>query len=216
MELYGKKINFLGDSITEGGCASRPENRYVDVMQRKYALAQARNYGISGTRIARQRVTYLDPNFDRDFCSRYSAMDSDADIIVVFGGTNDYGHGDAPMGTVSDRTPETFTGACHYLFSRLPGQFPKAKIVILTPLHRSDENTPKGEAGWVLRDYVQVIRDTAAVYSLPVLDLFETSAIRGNDPQIAAKLTADGLHPNDLGHEILAGEIGRFLEGLPE
>ena len=37
-----------------------------------------------------------------------------------------------------------------------------------------------------------------------------------NDPEIAAKLTTDGLHPNDLGHEILAGEIGDFLKGLAE
>ena len=139
-----------------------------------------------------------------------------ADIIVVFGGTNDHGHGDAPMGTETDRTPGTFIGACHFLFSRLPNQFPGAIIVVLTPLHRMGENIPKGERGWLLRDYVRVIRDTAAFYGLPLLDLFETSVIRANDPEIAAKLTTDGLHPNDLGHEILAGEIGDFLKGLAE
>ena len=30
MELTGKKINFLGDSITEGCCATSPEKGYVD------------------------------------------------------------------------------------------------------------------------------------------------------------------------------------------
>ena len=53
MELTGKKINFLGDSITEGCCATSPEKGYVDVMKRKYRLTEARNYGIGGTRIAR-------------------------------------------------------------------------------------------------------------------------------------------------------------------
>ena len=38
----------------------------------------------------------------------------------------------------------------------------------------------------------------------------------GHSSRIAAKLTTDGLHPNDLGHEILAGEIGDFLKGLAE
>ena len=46
MELTGKKINFLGDSITEGCCATSPEKGYVDVMTRKYRLTEARNYGI--------------------------------------------------------------------------------------------------------------------------------------------------------------------------
>ena len=32
MELTGKKINFLGDSITEGCCATSPEKGYVDVI----------------------------------------------------------------------------------------------------------------------------------------------------------------------------------------
>lgn len=215
MELQGKKINFLGDSITEGCCATAPELSYVEVMKRKYGLAAARNYGIGGTRIARQHTPSEEPKFDRDFCSRFAEMDADVDIIVVFGGTNDHGHGDAPMGTDDDRTPDTFRGACHYLFSSLPAQFPGSKIVVLTPLHRAEENIPKGEQGWLLKDYVQVIRDTAAQYCLPVLDLFETSAIKANIPEIAAKLTTDGLHPNDEGHAILAAEIGEFLKRFP-
>ena len=43
----------------------------------------------------------------------------DADGVVVFGGTDDFGHGDAPIGTPSDRTYDTFYGACHVLFSKL-------------------------------------------------------------------------------------------------
>ncbi|MDD5864330.1 MAG: SGNH/GDSL hydrolase family protein [Firmicutes bacterium] len=216
MELTGKKINFLGDSITEGCCATSPEKGYVEVMKRKYRLAQTRNYGISGTRIARQRIPSQEPSFDQDYGSRFDKMDPDADIIIVFGGTNDFGHGDAPMGCETDRTPDTFYGACHYLFSGLIARFPTAEIVVLTPLHRAEEKIPKPDGGWILCDYVRVIRETAAAYGLPVLDLFETSAIRGDDPETAARLTADGLHPNDLGHEILAGEIGEFLRGLPE
>lgn len=211
MELQGKKINFLGDSITEGCCATAPELCFVEVMKRKYGLAAARNYGIGGTRIARQHAPSAEAKFDQDFCGRFAEMDPDADIIVVFGGTNDHGHGDAPMGTDADRTPDTFRGACHCLFSGLQAQFPNAKIVILTPLHRAEENEPKGDLGWLLKDYVQAIRDTALQYELPVLDLFETSAIHMDTLD---SLTTDGLHPNDIGHAILAKEIGAFLQEL--
>ena len=72
MELTGKKINFLGDSITEGCCATSPGKGYVDVMKRKYRLTEARNYGIGGTRIARQRIPSGEPKFDQDFCGRFS------------------------------------------------------------------------------------------------------------------------------------------------
>ena len=111
MELTGKKINFLGDSITEGCCATAPELGYVEALKRTCGLASVRNFGIGGTRIARQRIPSEEPKYDRDFGSRIAEMDPDADIVIVFGGTNDHGHGDAPLGTDSDRTPDTFWGA---------------------------------------------------------------------------------------------------------
>ena len=214
MELKGKKINFLGDSITEGCCATAPELGYVEVLKQIAGLDEAKNYGIGGTRIARQKMPSAEAKYDLDFCLRAKDLDHDADIIFVFGGTNDHGHGDAPMGTDADRTPDTFIGSCHYLFRLLTEEFPASAIVIATPLHRSDENTPKGIEGWVLKDYVDVIRRTANKYNLPLLDLFETSKIKAHIPEIAAQLTTDGLHPNDEGHLILAKEIQGFLEKL--
>lgn len=211
MELNGKKINFLGDSITEGCCATYPEWGYVEVMKRRFSLAEARNYGIGGTRIARQCTPSLEAKFDLDFCSRFSEMDPDADIVLVFGGTNDHGHGDAPMGFSNDRTPETFIGACHFLFSGLKQRYPQAAIAVLTPLHRAEENR---EDGVTLEDYVNQIRTIAHLYELPVLDLYKTSAIRADIPAVAAELTTDGLHPNDRGHDILAQEIGAYLRSL--
>jgi len=211
MELSGTKINFLGDSITEGCCATSPELGYVDVMKREYRLAAARNYGIGGTRIARQRVPSAEAKYDRDFCSRFGEMDPDADIIFVFGGTNDHGHGDAPFGCDADRTADTFWGACHVLFSGLQNAFPKAMIVAATPLHRAEDTLPKEGSGKRLEDYAAVIRSTAAQYRIPVLDLFGTSAI---NPDTLDTLTTDGLHPNDVGHRILAAEIGGFLQAL--
>lgn len=214
MELKGKKINFLGDSITEGTCASSPEFSYVQVLQQICGLSKARNYGLGGTRIARQQAPSAIEQYDLDFCMRSEQMDPDADIIIIFGGTNDHGHGDAPIGTPSDRTPDTFYGACHVLFQSLIQKYPASLIVVLTPLHRVEEDSPKGPLGWKLSHYVDALKKTAAEYRLPVLDLFETSAIRAHIPEIASQLTTDGLHPNDKGHAILAREIKAFLEEL--
>lgn len=210
MELFGKKINFLGDSITEGCCATTPELGYVEVMKQLYGLQKVRNYGIGGTRIARQTKPSEEAKFDLDFCMRYKEMDPDTDIVVVFGGTNDHGHGDAPIGIISDRTPDTFYGACHVLFSGLLDMFPEAQIVILTPLRRTGDCDPKMPGGTILSDYANAIRETAAFYQLPILDLFCNSNINTR----LSELTTDGLHPNDKGHGILAREIGSFLQSL--
>ncbi len=207
MELKGKKINFLGDSITAGCCASSPNLGFVEVMERRYQLKQASNYGIGGTRIARQHTPSPDPRYDRDFCGRITEMDPDADIVVVFGGTNDHGHGDAPLGIPADRTHDTFYGACYTLFSGLRLRYPTAIILVVTPLHRTGDREPKFPENTLLSDYVRALRETASMFDLPVLDLFETSAINHR----LEDLTTDLLHPNDQGHQILAREIGDFL-----
>jgi len=95
MELKGKKINFLGDSITEGHGASCVENRFTDIIAREEGIVM-RNYGIGGTRFAKQAKPSENPRWDLDFLSRAKEMDEDADAVVIFGGTNDFGHGDAP------------------------------------------------------------------------------------------------------------------------
>ena len=91
MELKGKKIAFLGDSITEGVGTSSIDHVYWNVIAQRTG-AECYGYGISGTRIAvQQRVPSPDPSHDLYFGSRVNDMIPDADIIVVFGGTNDFG-----------------------------------------------------------------------------------------------------------------------------
>ena len=103
-------------------------------------------------------------------------MDSDADVVVVFGGTNDFGHGDAKLGTFESRDPYTFYGAMHVLCEKLINRFPNADILFMTPLHRCSEDEVSKENGLPeetnLAGYVSIIREVAEFYGLPVLDLF--------------------------------------------
>ena len=216
MELKGTKINFLGDSITEGAGTSSHDKMFTMLIEREYG-AICQNYGIGGTRIARQK-TPTEEKWDRDFISRVPEMDNDADIVVVFGGTNDFGHGDAPLGTMDDRTPYTFYGALHCLYTALTEKYPDVPVVILTPLHRLNEDSPKGDNKpapvGTLKEYVNIIREVAEYYSFPVLDLFKESGLQPKIPIIQQKYIPDGLHPNDDGTAILAHKIARFLETL--
>lgn len=216
MELKDKKINFLGDSITEGAHATDfAKKGYVGVIAEKTG-AVCRNYGISGTRIARQSVVDPEKRADRDFCSRYTEMDKDADIVVIFGGTNDFGHGDAPLGTFEDTDPSTFCGALNHLYSGLKERFGGSRIVILTPLHRMEQESINGDGakpqgGPVLSVYVELIRTAAEKFGFEILDFFASDEMDPRNPEDFKTYFADWCHPNDFGHSVLADKIIEFL-----
>ena len=212
MNLQGLKINFLGDSITEGHGCSSVEKQFTSLIAAQYG-AVTRSYGIGGTRLAKQTKPSDNPRHDLDFPSRVAEMDPDADLIVVFGGTNDFGHGDAPFGEFSDRTADTFCGALHVLYTALLEKYPDKQIMVMTPLHRSSENIPNMH-GKILAEYVDMIRKAAEYYSLPVLDLWAVSGIQPAVPVMKEKYMPDGLHPNDAGHVILTNKIAKFIENL--
>lgn len=215
MELKGKKINFLGDSITEGCGVADPANIFHQRLMAAVGLAAARNYGIGGTRIARQQKE-SDPKWDRYFASRIPEMDPDADAIVVFGGTNDYGHGDAPIGSFADRTPDTFYGAMHDLLLKLFEKYPDIPIVFMTPTHRGNEYSPRGDGykqpTLPLVGYVDIIKEVCRYYGVPVLDLYATVPVQPEVQILREKYIPDGLHPNDAGHAIIASRLAGFLK----
>lgn len=218
MELKGKKIIFLGDSITEGCGTSSQERVYHGILKERYGLREIKNYGEGGTRVARQtEITSLVR--DRDFILRARDMDKDADVVVVFGGTNDYGHGQAPLGSIDNLDMHTFYGALHTLIRNLINDYVDKQIVFMTPLHRHNEYgqgtwKPDGVEQRPLCDYVKAVKDVCEYYSVPVLDLYSCGELCGNTPVWYKEYMPDGLHPNDKGHEIIASKLGKFLENL--
>ena len=216
MELKNKKVVFLGDSITEGVGASDLEHRYPNVFE-KMSGCEIFVDGIGGTRIAKQRSVSANEKWDLDFISRVPALPADADFVVVFGGTNDFGHGDAPFGTFADRTQETFCGSMHLLCQRLLEKYPYATIVFMTPLHRLYEYRTVNELGnpdVPLIEYVKMIRQICEYYSLPVLDLYKVSGIQPEIEVIRTTYMPDGLHPSNAGAEKIATLLKGFITSL--
>ncbi len=210
MKLHGLKVNFLGDSITEGYCASDLENTSYWALLRNRDGVEARCYGVAGTRLAaRVQTVPAAAAFDHPFSERALDMNHDADVVIVFGGTNDYGHGDAPIGSPEDRSMNTFYGAVNHLCTILKKEFPDSRILFMTPLHREFEEGINGcnEFGEPLHaplsTYVDIIKSTAERFGFQVLDMYRECKIDPKVPQQKALYTADGLHPNDAGHEII-------------
>ena len=201
------KIAFLGDSITEGVGASSYEKCYVKQVERKLQC-ETLNYGISGTRIARQSKVNKDfpCMFDWDFQQRAQIMSADVEKVFVFGGTNDFGHGDAVIGEINSRDSYTFCGGLRNLLEILLNKYDKEKICFILPLRRLYEE----ENGKKLSDYIEILVRILTEYEIEYLDFYKEGLPKPISEEDVAYFI-DGLHPNDLGHAIIADKICAYL-----
>ena len=209
------KAIFLGDSITEGVGASSEANKYVNKVA-EICGVEVKNFGVSGTRIARQSLPSEYILFDYDFQMRAEVMSKDADKVFVFGGTNDYGHGDAKIGNDNDTSPYTFNGAMNNLLKILIGIYGKDKICFILPIRRFQEEDLFGgghrkEPTLNLKGYVDIIRSKCEKEGVDYIDLYNDGFPKPLTDK-GDEYTADGLHPNDKGHLFIAEKIKEYLE----
>ena len=210
----GKKMNCLGDSITYGyipDSGAQMAKPYPDTVKEILGLAACRNYGISGSTLAVNDGDYS------PMCVRYANMDDDADIILVFGGTNDYGRAvyTPSIGTITDAVNTTVYGALNILCEGLISKYPQALIFLCTPLKRADKTAPNG-GGYTLEDVADAIRNVGHKFGMPVLDLnYQGGFYIANADFRAEYGGEDKLHPNQaFDNEHLGPMIARFIDGL--
>ncbi len=122
------------------------------------------------------------------------------------------------MGKIGDSTPETFYGAMATLLSKLMEKYPMARIAVLTPIHREQEEKLFNEFGvrncGTLGDYVAAEKAVCVRYGIPVLDLYATSGICPDNKTNKETYAPDGLHPNDRGHRLIADKVLKFIQNI--
>lgn len=224
MDIKGYKVNFLGDSITEGSGLTDMNDRYDKIVADNLGIAKINNYSISGTRLAHQSRPSIRPRYDLCFCGRAYDMDHTADMVIVYGGVNDYFHGDAPFGEMGDTIADTYCGAVYFLMNYLRETYGEKPIIFLTPARcflrgEIDDRIPSTHAtrripGKPLVDYADVIIETAKLFNIHVLDLYRELGINPLDPKDFEKYTVDGLHFNAEGHKILANKVIDFIKAI--
>ena len=208
------KINFLGDSITEGVLISAVEKRYSTLVAKHFG-AEELNFGLSGSRIAKQVKRTLNPD-DDVFMVRAVKMPTDADFTFVFGGTNDFGHGDAKLGVFDDRDTYTFYGAMHELALYTANNFPKEKLCFILPLPRVNQDDLLGDGTKdapmaTLGEYKKAQKEVLDYYGIESIDLSDEFYLP-TSYQDDGNLFADGLHPNEKGHRHLADCLIKYLQ----
>ena len=212
-------VVFVGDSITAGTGTTKTYHSYLrDTDMFKSVTAM----GVAGSCISLQS-DYGSKN--SPLVERYSAIPA-SDLIVVFMGTNDYGH-ETPLGTISDTSDVSFYGALNTVITGIQKAHPNSRLVFVTPLHRygfgeskitgtklTYDNLPNGK-GHTLEDYVNAIKAVCDKYEVPVIDLFSLYPINPEDADAREQYFPDGLHPNAAGHEIIANLILEQLSLIP-
>ncbi len=211
------KIQTFGDSITDNHWGDN--SSWVSFISDNISSESLTviNSAVAGAKIAsgdNSLYNQVTKGCNRSGGTFAPPLDSDADIVVIFCGTNDYSSSESIAGV------ENQLDNC---FSEIIRIAPTAKVLVCTPLQRYNAydqslsctsfGVPYNSSNLTLRDYCDEIIKASKRYSFPVLDLHaEANINRGN----LSVYTTDGLHPNSTGDEYLAKIICKRIKELAE
>ncbi|MER2040783.1 MAG: SGNH/GDSL hydrolase family protein [Desemzia incerta] len=186
--LHGKKWAFLGDSLSDYLFS------YPHLIAPKYSMRLV-NMALSGRSMAK-RTEATDTTYP-PLISIYQEVPTDVDVITIWIGTNDKGSNVA-IGDINSLDETTFFGAYNVMLSWLIDNRPNAKILLITPMQRSDE---LGQTGIPLIDYGNAVEQLGMKYGKRVLNMYKNSGIYVYSEVVKQKFIPDGLHPNYDGHK---------------
>ena len=199
----GKNYVAYGDSITAGyDLPGYDENRQfnntsVNVYSKHLADDLKMHYFNYGYSAHGYSVTP-----DYTFATLIERHHTNADVVTVAMGTNDYGLAgtyNIPFGTLSDTTADTFCGSVRASYDKLLEYYPKAEIIIILPLPR--RNMAANAHGKTLYDYADVIKQIAGEYGFPVVDLLREGNVHHKSTAFMNEYSMDGLHWNESFHK---------------
>ena len=209
-KLANKSICFMGDSITyglNGATHKQTENPYPTIIKNNTNCISY-NYGINGSTLGG-----VDTGSNNPMIERIKNIPT-SDIIVVFGGSNDFGSGVAiPLGNSSDKENTSFYGSLDIMCNYLLNNFPTKKYCFITPLRRGSSNY-KNTFNNSLDQYANAIIQKCKEYCIPYLDLYNFYGFNTYNSNVVSNIVIDSVHPNQIGYNILADKIQSFLETL--
>lgn len=188
----------IGDSITERNF--RTSLNYHDYVAPRLGL-EVLNEGFSGTGFLRDfegNVNYL---------KRLRMIEPKPGIVTVMGSFND-------CSLLHEGFEGNFEKALEEqmdkYFSIILGFYPTSLVAAISP---SPWCTHYGT-----QPYVEIMRRVSARHCIPFLDLCTRSPLRPWEAEnnrkyfsCAAAPDGDGVHPNELGHKLIAARVEAFL-----
>lgn len=210
------KVQLFGDSITDNtwGDLTTWVNHMADYMP-VYDLTIVNN-AIGGSRLSKSSTT---TNAVENLIEDGTTVQTDADIIVIWAGTNDWGGGGPELGTFLGTYG--IYGAVKNIITTLSTNAPNALILFATPLQRHNntdagrevdaQGTPINSRGYTLRQFADAIMETCQYFGIPCIDMNGGSGF--NRINIRT-FTTDGLHPNVAGDKRIAHIMCKKIDSL--
>lgn len=206
----GKRWAVIGDSITEKN--EKTLKNYHDYIAENTGI-EVVNMGVSGTGYKSQEDT------NNAFYQRILNVPTNADVVTIFGSGNDLG-GSYTLGDATDTGTGTICGCINKTIDNLYSVLPTVQLGIITPNPWGGFN-PSDESN-LMAQYSAKIVEICRLRGIPCLDLYHCSGLRPWDnaflgqayPMNAAGSARDSVHPNEIGHSIIAPRIKAFLDSL--
>lgn len=222
-----KKVAFLGDSITAGVGTNFCFHQYIGL---RYGWT-CYNYGYGGSGYVRNYpstggkmavgetgmgypITEANKIAENNFLARIASVPTEIDALVIFGGTNDWSHGD----TIS---AATFTQTVNDVLDYAQTTFGKIPIIVLGPIHRLNDDVPNSTTNKTLGDYSDIVKNACRDHGIKFIDLFAESGLNpanGHNQELYFTRddtsALDSIHPNHNGHVNMANIVGPVLNDL--
>lgn len=200
------RIIFFGDSITEQGV--KP-NGYVAIL-RDTLVALGKKSEVIGAGISGNKVADLQRRLEND------VLKKNPSIVVIYIGINDVWHYEFASRGLSGTPKPEFEKGLKEIITRI--QSSGSSVILCTPSVIGEKNDGTNKYDAMLDDYSAISRSVAAQSSIPLCDLRSAFVdyLTKNNPANAEKniLTYDGVHLNDTGNRLVAGQILAVFDGL--
>lgn len=193
----GIVVNAVGDSMTDGWLEPNPGE--PGTANPRWTEKLASNLDITVNRYSKGGTGYCTGSTYDPFETRMLSMtEQTIDMLLVFGGFNDYKNTSmaTSLGSMSD-TPalgHNFYASMRHFIEAAITKYPTAIIAIITPM-RSSHYTANSR-GIKLEDIVNAEIEIARYYGIPYLDFYHTPGVLTSQFQPNSRWTNDGIHPN--------------------
>ena len=197
----GKKICAYGDSVTE-------QNKWQSFVS-SYFNCSFYNRGVGGTTVTQINSSTNHMSGD----TRIETIPTDSDVVLVFGGHNDWSSAAINMGDIkTDALSESvsFKSAFALMLKKIQTRCPNAKIITMTPVGgRTEEESINQDKQFYIRDlcmtdFANAVKEVSAYYGIPCIDINGNSGINTLNH---TTYIADVIHPNIEGGKLIANEV---------
>ena len=197
-----RNIYCIGDSVARGLHAKKNYGQYLS----EKLNIPVNNFAVSG-------ATFSTASNNNIY--KQANQIQNADLVIIQGTDDDWLYGNG-VKIGKDKTDiSTFYGAFYQIIKLIRLQNKGVKIICMTATRQLPVNgnqirrkdTDKNSLGLTLEDYVNAQILACTELKIPVFDAYHSNIIDSYNPAFRDKCMVDGLHPNELVHEVITYEL---------